>query len=80
MLVGERMSQPIITVLPTSPVPEALNLMREKYIRRLPIVENGKLLGIVTNQDLLNASPPPATSMSIWEIIRVHLETKFMTK
>ena len=68
MLVGERMSQPIITALPNTPITDALNLMREEHIRRLPVIEKGVLVGIVTNHDLLNASPSPATSLSIWEM------------
>jgi acetoin utilization protein AcuB len=68
MLVGERMSQPIITVPPNLPISEALNLMRKERIRRTPVVDDGKLVGIITDHDLLNASPSPATSLSIWEM------------
>lgn len=68
MLVGERMSQPVITTAPHIPIAEALNIMRQQNIRRMPVLESGKLVGIITNHDLLNASPSPATSLSIWEI------------
>ncbi|GAW67342.1 signal transduction protein with CBS domains [Geoanaerobacter pelophilus] len=48
---------------------EALRLMGDKKIRRLPVVErNGKLVGIVSDRDLFQASPSPATSLAIWEI------------
>jgi acetoin utilization protein AcuB len=50
------------------PINEALNLMRREHIRRAPVVKDGKLVGIVSDKDLLNASPSPATSLSIWEM------------
>ncbi|MGE5224813.1 MAG: CBS domain-containing protein [Omnitrophica WOR_2 bacterium] len=68
MLIGERMSYPVITVSPDMPINEALSLMRREHIRRTPVIKNGKLVGIVSNEDLLNASPSPATSLSIWEM------------
>jgi acetoin utilization protein AcuB len=42
--------------------------MKENNIRRLPVVDKGKLLGIVTRHDLLEASPSPATSLSVHEL------------
>jgi acetoin utilization protein AcuB len=44
-------------------------LMREKKVRRLPVLDShGQLVGIVSDNDLLYASPSPATSLSVWEI------------
>ena len=69
MLVKERMSAPVITVDPELPIMEALNLMKTKRIRRTPVVNNkGKLVGIISDKDLLDASPSDATSLSVWEI------------
>ena len=69
MKVSERMSQPVITALPDMPIQEALNLMREKGIHRLPVVDSGgRLRGIVSDRDLLHASPSDATSLSVWEL------------
>ncbi len=68
MLVGERMSKPVITISPNMPITEALNLMKKERIRRAPIVKDGKLVGIVSDKDLLNASPSPVTTLSIWEM------------
>jgi acetoin utilization protein AcuB len=69
MLVSERMSHPVITVSPKTPMQEAHKLMRDEKIRRLPVVnERGKLIGIITESDLLHASPSDATSLSVWEM------------
>ena len=69
MLVGERMSKPVITIRPETPMPEALDLMHKEHIRRLPVVNNkGELVGIVSEADLLKASPSEATSLSIYEV------------
>lgn len=69
MLVRERMSHPVITVHPELPIMEALSLMAQENIRRLPVVDDrGRLLGIVTKEDLLHAAPSDATSLDIWEI------------
>ena len=69
MLVGERMSKPVITSRAETTLPEALDLMHKEHIRRLPVVnKRGELIGIVTEGDLLKASPSEATSLSIYEI------------
>jgi acetoin utilization protein AcuB len=68
MLVGERMSHPVITMSPDLPIVDALNLMKRERIRRAPVVKDGKMVGIVSDKDLLNASTSPATSLSVWEL------------
>ena len=69
MLVKERMSHPVIPVRPDLPVMEALNLMKKEHIRRLPVVDkHGRLVGIISEQDLLQAAPSSATSLSVWEV------------
>ena len=69
MFVNERMSRPVITIHPELPIQEALAMMKEEKIRRLPVVDKGgKLVGIVSDQDLLHASPSDATSLSVWEL------------
>lgn len=68
MLVKERMSKPVISVPPEMPILDALNLMRRERIRRTPVIKDGKLLGIVSTTDLLNASPSDATTLSVWEM------------
>ncbi len=69
MLVKERMSKRTIVAAPEVSVPEALKLMQREHIRRLPVIDKGgKLVGIVSDKDLLHASPSPATSLSVWEV------------
>jgi len=68
MLVKERMSKPVITVPPEMPILDALNLLQQERIRRAPVVKDGKMVGIISDKDLLNASPSDATSLSVWEI------------
>ena len=69
MLIKDRMTRPPITAPPEMPMQEALKLMRERGIRRLPVVDKkGKLVGIVSDRDLLHASPSDATSLSVWEL------------
>ena len=68
MLIGERMSHPVIFIPPDMPIVDAMNLFRREHIRRAPVIKDGSLLGIVSSHDLLNASPSQATSLSIWEM------------
>lgn len=68
MFVGERMSRPVISVAPETPINDALHLMRSERIRRAPVVSHGKLVGIISMKDLLNASPSNATTLSVWEL------------
>ncbi len=68
MLVGERMSKPVISISPDMPIAEALNMMKVEKVRRFPVVKEGKLLGVVSDKDLLNASPSPVSTLSIWEM------------
>jgi len=58
-----------ITISPDTPVADALQLMRDKSVRHLPVVDKkDKLIGMVTEKDLLYASPSPVTSLSMHEI------------
>ncbi len=69
MFVRDRMTSPAVTITPNTPFQEALKLMHERKFRRLPVVDQkGALVGIVSERDLLYASPSPATSLSVWEL------------
>jgi acetoin utilization protein AcuB len=63
------MSKQPITITEDTPINEAVKLMRDKKVRRLPVLnKKGELVGIVSERDLLYASPSPATSLSIHEL------------
>jgi len=68
MLIGTRMSHSVVFVAPETPITDALNLMKSERVRRLPVLKRGKLVGIVSDKELLNASPAPAASLNVWEL------------
>lgn len=67
-LVKDWMTRDVITITPKTTLPEAHRLMTEKKIRRLPVMDNGRLMGIITRGDVRGAEPSGATSLSIWEV------------
>jgi len=72
------MSHRVISVPPEMPVHDALAMLKKEHIHRAPVMKDGKLLGIVSETDLLNASPSPVTSLSVWELN--HLMSKVIVK
>ena len=68
MFVGDRMSHPVISVSPDTPINDALVMFKKEHIRRAPVIKDGKLVGIVSEGNLLNAAPSSATTLSIWEM------------
>jgi acetoin utilization protein AcuB len=68
MRTKDLMTKNPITVDSETLVLDAQRIMKENNIRRLPIVDKGKLVGIITQHDLLEAAPSPATSLSIHEL------------
>lgn len=62
------MTKDVVVVSPDTTVPEAHRIMTEKSIRRLPVVDGKKLVGIVTRGDVRGAEPSDATTLSIWEL------------
>lgn len=68
MLVEKRMKRDPVRLSPEDSFRHAMTLIRQKGIRHLPVVEGGRLVGIVTDRDLRQASPSPATSLEIHEL------------
>lgn len=68
VLVREWMTKPVISITPNTPIAEAHKIMKDKKVRRLPVLHEGKLVGIVTLGDVREASPSDATTLSIWEL------------
>lgn len=67
-LVREWMTSPALSIAPNAPISTAHQIMKEHSIRRLPVVENSRLVGIITIGDVREASPSDATTLSIWEL------------
>jgi acetoin utilization protein AcuB len=57
-----------ITIDADATVIEAVHLLKEKGIRRLPVLKNGELVGLVTERMLLSFSPGKSTSMDSWQV------------
>ena len=87
MYVKEYMNTNVITVNSDISIHDAEKIMRDKKIRRLPVVDKGKLVGIITRDKLRELAPSPATSLSVWELnyllakmkVKDVMETKLFT-
>ena len=55
--VGEAMSKPVVTIKSGANITDAAKLMNQRKIRRLAVMENGKLMGILTMKDILEVTP-----------------------
>ncbi len=67
-IVKDWMTQNPVTISAKSTLPEAHNLMREKKVRRLPVLDHDKLVGIISLTDVMEAKPSDATTLSIYEL------------
>ncbi len=69
MLVKDRMSHPVITITPQASLDDAASLMAAERISRLPVVDKrGKMVGIITEKQILRYSPSKATLLDAYEI------------
>lgn len=66
--VRDWMTSNPITITQQTTLPETHRLMREHNIRRLPVINRGKLVGIVTLGDIREARPSDATTLSVYEL------------
>jgi acetoin utilization protein AcuB len=77
MLVKDWMTAKVITASPTTSLMKAAKILKDNSIRRLPVVdEKGLLIGIVTDQDVKDASPSKATSLEMHELYYLLSEIK----
>jgi acetoin utilization protein AcuB len=84
MLVKERMTRNPLSIRPDTGVSEAQAMMKREKIHHLPVLDRDeKLVGIVTEKDLLYASPSVATTLSVYEmtslLAKLHVD-KVMTR
>jgi acetoin utilization protein AcuB len=68
MRVSRFMQRNVITIPSSTLANDAQKLMQQNDIRRLPVVDDGKLVGIITRSRLRDAAPSAATSLSVWEM------------
>jgi CBS domain-containing protein len=76
MVMGKIMSKPLVTVAPSAQVWEAVEQMMRKDIRRLPVVEGGKLVGMVTERDIFRWVIKVAYEPDIPEDLKKLVETR----
>jgi len=83
MKVREYMKSPVFTVTPDTLVNNALETMQEKHVCRLPVVEKGKLVGLVTRNILREAVPATPAPLTLWglhyELSRMKVRDVMMT-
>jgi len=68
LLVKDWMTTEVATASPKTPMLEAHRTMREKRVRRMPVVKKGKVIGIITRSDIRQAEPSNATTLNVWEV------------
>ena len=68
MFVAERMTRHPISVTSDATILQADRLMKKHKFHRLPVVDNGKLVGYFSDRDIMRVAPSPATTLSKFEI------------
>lgn len=68
MIVEKYMSKDVVTIKKEAKVFDAVETMNQHQIHRLPVVENGKLIGLITEGNIQEAMPSKATSLSVYEV------------
>ena len=68
MSVSDFMTTELVTVTPETPIFDAVDLMKKHDIHRLPVLENQKLVGLITEGIIQEAMPSKATSLSVYEV------------
>lgn len=76
MFVRNKMTTNPFTISPDSTIPDAHEVMARNNIKRLPVVKNGVLVGVVSKEDIAQASPSKATSFSVGELTYLLARTK----
>lgn len=76
MAVKDFMTRKVVYISPDTTIAHAADMMREQTLHRLPVIENDKLVGLVTEGTIAEASPSKATSLSIYEMNYLLNKTK----
>ncbi len=69
MLVKNWMSKPAVTIDVNESMNDAIKLLKKHNIKMLPVMEKGKLVGIISDRDIKRASASDATSLEIHELL-----------
>ena len=83
MLVKNWMSKGVITVNVDDSMSDATRIIKEHNIGLLPVIKNGKLVGVITDRDLKRASASDATTLAVHELLNILSKIKIkeiMTK
>jgi Predicted transcriptional regulator, contains C-terminal CBS domains len=64
MKVKYWMTKDPVTIGPDAPITEAARLMKERQVRRLPVMDDGRLVGLVTYRNILEAQPSSVSTLS----------------
>jgi len=75
MFVKDWMKEDVITVEESCTVLDAMHIMRENNIRRLPVLKDGKLVGIITEKDIKGFAPSKASTLDIYEVHKIVAKT-----
>ncbi|MFH1215093.1 MAG: CBS and ACT domain-containing protein [Pseudomonadota bacterium] len=76
MLIHDWMAKQVLTVDENTSLMRATRTMKENSIRRLPVVSNGNLIGIITDRDVKDASPSKTTTLDVHELYYLLSEMK----
>ena len=76
MYVKNRMTTNPYTIAFDAPITEVIELMREKNLKRVPVVQGDRVVGMITHGDIQKVSPTKATTLSIYELNYLLAKTK----
>ena len=75
--VKDYMTKNVICAEPDATISQIIDLMKEKGIHRVPVVEKGQLVGLITEGMISNSGTTNATSLSIYELFIVKNNCKY---
>ncbi len=76
MFVSDWMTRKVFTLTPDDYVSDAIRLMREKKVKHIPVVKEGRLKGLVSDRDIKEYTPSKATTLDVYELHYLLAQTK----
>jgi acetoin utilization protein AcuB len=68
MFVADWMTREVVTIGPDESVSHAMHLMRDHRIKHLPVLRDGRLVGVISDRDIKAFAPSKATALDVYEI------------